>query len=214
MKKTAFLTVVLLAASCLLAENSSTMDFCPVDLNSLWTYSFFSKKENRQKDDIAARIVKTEKYGGLPCFVYEVPSRGMSYYGYRDETAVYLKAAKISLPVLGFITADIVFEPAAVVLKLPVKTGDSWRYEGTARVKALLFINIENKAWCDFKVLGAEKVDIGGKFITAYHLRCSASRSWNMEKPMTGDCWMADKLGLIRGETANSLLELKEYGIK
>jgi len=184
-------------------------NYCPIGLNLSWTYSFFSKKENRQKDDIPAVMQKTEKINGIECYVYNVPSKKMAYFITRDAAGVYIRSARVSLPVFSFINMDIDLDPPMCAGRFPLKDGDSWKYDGTAKVRMLVFINIEKKLSVKFIVSGREKVTANGVAFNAYHIHAVSSRRWQDDEPVTGDAWLAENTGVVRAETKNSLIELK-----
>jgi hypothetical protein len=182
-----------------------------MDKGGHWTYSFFSKKEGRAKDDITCRIGKNEMRGNVMCGAYEVPAKSMTFYDYTDGAGLHVKGAKVKLLIFGLINIDVIFKPDVLILKFPITTGDTWRYKGTASARTIGFINIETKITADFTIKGVEEVDVNGKTFTAYHLAAVANRGWNAEKPVTGDCWIVEDIGLVKGETANSRMELKTY---
>lgn len=182
----------------------------PMGLKYHWTYSLYSKKENKQKDDVHTYISKTEKHGNVLYYVYEVPSRGMRYHIKKQDDGVYVKAAKVNLPILGFIGVDIVFNPSVCVVKFPFSKGGAWKYDGTVHVQ-LLFIGIDKKIQAEFTQMGYEAVDVNGKTMTAYHMHGLVSRGWEVEKPLYGDYWLVPNTGVVKAETKNSRMELKSY---
>jgi hypothetical protein len=194
------------------AESMDTSGmFCPLNEGSRWKYSFFSKKEKHQKDDISIYVKNSEIFGGVLCKVYEIPSKSMCFYITSDAQGVYLKGAKINIPVLGFINVNIIFKPDALVFKFPIITGDAWSYKGSAVASTMFFISSGIKVDVDFIIAGIEEVKLGDRTVYAYHLYAVASRRWNQEKPIYGDCWFSENIGLVKGETMNSRIELKSY---
>jgi hypothetical protein len=198
-------------ASCFACAQTGDEKYCPLDAGQTWNYSFFSKKENLQKDDIQAYVDKSRMYHGILCRVYQSPSKSTTFYISIDKSGVYVRGATVKLPIVGFINVDIVFRPAGQVMKFPVKEGDTWHYQGIAAATTMAFINVETKISGDFTVMGLEEVDVNGKTMTAYHLTGIASRAWSVEKPIKGDCWMAENIGLVKGETVNSRIEMKAF---
>jgi len=75
----------------------------------------------------------------------------------------------------------------------------------------MFFISKEIKINVDFVIAGIEQVKVWDKTVTACHLYAAASRGWNAEKPAYGDCWFSENIGLVKGETINSRIELKSY---
>ena len=211
MKKPVILCVFVLAALCFTAAESGDERFCPLYAGQEWTYSFFSKRENVQKDDLHTYIKKNRMFRGTLCQVYESPSKALYLYLYSDTAGVYVKGATVSMPLLGFINIDIEFKPPAQGLKFPLRQGDKWHYEGIASATTCAFIQIDTKVSGDIGITGIEKVEAYGVTYTAWHISGSASRTWGAEKPIKGECWLVDGKGIIRGETANTRIELKEY---
>jgi hypothetical protein len=214
MKKIILFVVVILMSLSLYADESVQGDFCPIALNLHWTYGLFSKKENLQKEDLKTFIVKKETFDNSEYFVYEVPGKSMTLYGRMEKSGIILKNARVNLPVLGFIIVDVVFDPPVVLLKLPFKTGDSWHYEGKATARTMAFINLEQKIFADIYVVGEEKINFNGMNFDTFHVKGTVSRSWKTERPISGDCWIARDIGLVKGETLNTRLELKEFSGK
>ena len=204
----------MLAAAIAYPENPAFLggaNYSPLAKGQRWVYSLFKKKENKQKDDVQAFIIKTEKIDNVECLAYEIPSKGMAYFITKDPSGEFVRFARVSLPVLGFINLDITLDPPICALKLPLTAGDAWIYTGIARVKLLAFITVEKKLSIEFKLSGPESVETHGKIFTAYHLHAQVNRRWDEEKPINGDAWLAENTGVIRAETINSLMELKEY---
>jgi hypothetical protein len=111
MKITFLLIVLFFPVFCIFADDISPEKYCPLEIGRHWTYSFFSKKENIRKEDIDTYVKKSEEYGGMICQVYDIPEKHMRFYTTVNNTGVYLIAAKVNLPVLGFIDIDISFNP-------------------------------------------------------------------------------------------------------
>lgn len=193
------------------AGNDDPGIYCPIGLKQHWTYSLYSKKEKKQRDDLQAFVNKTELKDGVLYYDYEVPSRSVHYFVRKDSAGVYLKAAKINLPLLGFIGVDIIFDPPACLVKFPFVKGDAWSYDGRVRVRLLGFINIDKKVRAELMEMGKEAVDAGGRTMQAYHLHGMVSRKWETEKPVSGDYWLGENTGVVKGETENSRMELKAY---
>jgi hypothetical protein len=210
-KKTIFVLAALFFSFSFAAGDDESARYCPMDKGGHWTYSFFSKKEGRTKDDITCRIGKNEMLGNVLCSVYDIPSRSMTFYDYMDAAGLHVKGAKVRLLIFGLLNIDVLFKPDVLILKFPITTGDTWRYKGTASARTMAFINIDTKITADFTIKGVEAVDVNGKTFTAYHLAAVASRGWNAEKPVTGDGWIVEDIGLVKGETSNSRMELKTY---
>jgi hypothetical protein len=206
-----FFPVFLLLSGAALAAGTDWQPYCPIDKGQGWDYGFFSKKENKQKDNIRAFIKKTEKYDGSEYFVYEVPSERMYYYFSKDSTGIYVKAARICIPVLEFINLDISFNPPVCVLKFPFVKDESWTYDGIAHVRVFAFIDVKTKLIVLFKMHWREYLDIFGKKTPVFHLSAVSNRRWDKETPIAGEFWLAKYIGVVKAETNNSLLELKAY---
>jgi hypothetical protein len=214
MKKIVILILIFLIAFFVYAGNIEQDTYCPVALKQHWVYSFYSKKEKKQKDDIHTYVNKMEIYDGAAYYDYETPVRSMHYLVAKTDSGVFLKAAKLNLPVLGFIGVDVVFDPPAVVLKFPFKKGDTWSYDGTVHVRLLAFIDIDRKVSAEFTQMGQEEIVVSGRKIRAYHLRGHVSRKWDVDKPVSGDYWLGENTGIVKGETKNSRMELKTYTLE
>lgn len=210
MKKIIFILTAIFVPLCLMSADGGRENYCPLGINQNWVYSLFSKKDNVQKDDIHTFIKTIEKFDGTDCYFYEAPSKSIYVYFITGVTGIYAKAVRTNLPVLGFINVDIVFDPPGLLLKSEIKDGDKWRYEGKAVLKTLAIINIETKVSADIKMIGMENITVHGRKFKAYHAEATASRNWNDETPMKFDCWLVKNVGLVKGETKNSLLEIKE----
>ncbi len=206
-----FFPVFLLVSGAALAAGTDWQPYCPIEKGRDWNYGFFSKKENKQKNDIRAFIKKTGEYDGGEYFVYEVPSKQMYYYFSKDSTGIYVKAARICLPVLEFLNLDISFNPAVCVLKFPFVKDESWTYDGIAHVRVLALIDVRTKFTVLFKMHWREYLDIKGEKTPAFRLSAVSNRRWKKATPVSGDVWLAKYAGIVKAETKNSLLELKEY---
>jgi hypothetical protein len=210
-KQVFFLTVFVLALSAALTADTDWQPYCPIEKGLNWKYVFFSKKENKQKDDIRAFINKTEKYEGEEYFVYEIPSKQMYYYFSKDSTGIYVKAARICLPVLEFINLNISFYPSVCVLKFPFVKDESWTYDGIAHVGVFAFIDARVKFNALFTMHWREYLDINGEKTPAFRLSALSNRRWEKETPISGDIWLAKNCGVVKAETKSSLLEMKTY---
>jgi len=206
-----FFPVFLLVSGAVLAAGTDWQPYCPVEKGREWDYTFFSKKENKQKGGIRAFIKKTEKYDNGEYFVYEVPSEQMYYYFSKDSTGIYVKGARICLPVLEFLNLDISFDPAICVLRFPFVKDESWTYDGIAHVRVLAFIDVRTKFIVLFKMHWREYLDINGEKTPVFHLSALSNRRWDKETPISGEVWLAKYTGVVKTETNNSLLELKAY---
>jgi len=208
MGKTAlFLFTAIILAPLLCAQPGA--EYCPIDIGRNWTYSFFSKKENKQKPDVYVYIKKKGKYRGEEFTIYEVPSRGMRYFVKAAQDGVYMRAGQADIPVLSFINISMDFKPAPVILRYPIKNNESWRCEAVVGVRALGIINLEQKAWADFRVTGPAIIEANSRTYNAYRIEITISRSFNEDKPMKAECYMAEGVGLVKTSTLYSALELK-----
>lgn len=212
-RKTALIALLVVFTVAVIYAAGAQPDYCPLKAVRKWKYSYFSKKENKKKDDIETSVIKTEKLNGQEYADYEIPSRNMHLYGWADEKGVYLKAAKVSLPVLGFLSVDIEFDPPGTVLDYPVKKDKVWTYSGTAHARVLGFITIDQKVNAAFYYYGQETVEVNGVKMKAYHVKGMSSRRWEAETPVTGECWLVPEVGLVRAETVNSKLELINHTV-
>jgi hypothetical protein len=211
MKKTILFITLFFSSFCLFADDNGPAKYCPLETGQHWAYSFFSKKENVRKDDIHTYIQKSEEYGGMICQVYDIPAKNMRFYTTINNSGVYLIAAKVNLPVLGFIDIDIAFKPEVLLMKFPIVPAETWHYKGTAKARVAGVFSKRKRIQADFSIVGQETVEFNGGTVSAYHLRCTSSRSWGGELPIYGDCWMAENIGFIKGETKNSRLDLIKY---
>ena len=217
MKASVLIKKVMLTAAAVIfcfsftAAQESPADFCPLEPGLKWTYSLFNKKEAKKKGDVQAVVDKTEEYGGKLYSLYEVPSKGIKCFVRSDEQGVWVKAAQMNLPVLSFIYVTLELEKEANILVFPVREGEKWKYEGNVKVKALAIISIKAKITADIENKGIDEVAINGNTVPAYHISARVNRNLIDNNPMTGSCWMARDMGLVKAETKNSLLVLREF---
>lgn len=210
-KKLLMALLLLMPTGAVFAVVTDWAPYCPVKTPQGWEYKFTSKKENKQKDNIQAFMNRTENIEGIEYFVYEVPSRRMYYYLTKDPTGIYVKTARVCLPVLEFLNMNITFNPPVCVLKFPIVKGEEWRYDGLARVHIFAVIDIEKTLTVRFKMYGPEYLTVAGRKMRVFHLFALASRKWEEENPISGDAWFGKYLGVVRAETKNSLMELVGY---
>ncbi|PKL91114.1 MAG: hypothetical protein CVV21_09995 [Candidatus Goldiibacteriota bacterium HGW-Goldbacteria-1] len=209
MKRGFLIISVVLFFGAVFALEYSPKDYCPLEPGSKWTYGLFNKKENKQRADVQASVNKPEKYGKLEYSLYEVPSRGIRCFVRADDEGIWVKAAQMNLPVLSFIYVTLELENEANILAVPIQAGKKWRYEGNVKVKTLLIINIKAKVIVDMENKGLEEVSVNGNTVNAYHISARVNRNLVDNNPMTGSCWMANGIGLVKAETANSRLTIK-----
>lgn len=208
MKKASFLLLFCFISIYIFSVSDDSDIYCPAGPGYNWVYSLYSKKEKIQKSDAHTDIKKTETSGGVQYYDYQTDVRNACFIARKDDAGVYFKAVKLDFPVFGFINVDIIFDPVVCFVKFPLKQGNIWTYDGTVSVSTLAFINIKQKIKVDFVQLGMETVDVSGRTVAAYRLHALSSRSWDMEKPVYIDYWMAENAGFVKGETINSRMEL------
>ncbi|MBN2755103.1 MAG: hypothetical protein JXR81_09640 [Candidatus Goldbacteria bacterium] len=210
MKKIMVVISVVMFFGAVMAAESSPKDYCPLEPGLKWTYGLYNKKDKIQRPDVQALIDKAEKYGKQEYALYEVPSRGIKCFVRADDEGIWVKAAQMNLPVLSFIYVTLELEKEANILVFPVQQGQKWNYEGNVRVKALAIISIKAKVMVEMENKGIEEVLAGGNTVSAYHISARVNRNLVDNNPMTGSCWMARGLGLVKAETKNSMLALHE----
>ena len=191
------------------AAAAAGFEYCPVSDGLCWKYGYFSKKENKKKKDITCRISGTEKYRGKRCYLYEVPCKGMTYFISAEENGVYIRGAKVSLPVFNFVQLDIALDPPVCGIRHPLIKGSKWKYSGVAHVEFLAFFSVDVKLGAEFTATGPEAVNIKGKKINAQKIHITVSRSWAEEKPLYADGWFGKGDGVIMAKTKNSLIKIK-----
>jgi hypothetical protein len=98
-----------------------------------------------------------------------------------------------------------------LLIKFPIIQSETWHYKGIAKARFAGVFSKRKSIQADFAVTGQDTVEFNGATVNAYHLKCTSSRSWGGELPINGVCWMAENIGLIKGETKNSKLELIKY---
>jgi hypothetical protein len=204
--------VLLLAAVCGIFYGATELEegeYRALKVTHKWSYSYFSKKEQKQKDDIITCINRKLKYEKTEYYDFEVPAKSMQFLVRPESGGIYLKAAKMNI--LSFIGVDIVFDPPVCFIKFPFVKGETWVYEGSAHVRLLAVLDLEEKLRAEFLQSGPEVIDINGKSAMAYHLSGTVNRRWDTKKPVSGHYWIAMDTGFVKGETENSLVWLKRY---
>jgi len=209
MKKAVLIIAAVMLFGLVMAAEEIPKDYCPLEPGLKWTYGLFNKKENKQRTDVLACVNKLEKYGKIEYALYEVPSRGIRCFVRADDEGIWVKAAQMNLPVLSFIYVTLELEKEANILEAPIQAGKKWRYEGNVKVKALAVITIKAKVIVEMENKGLEEVVVNGNTVNAYHISARVNRNLVDNNPMTGSCWMAQGIGLVKAETANSRLLIK-----
>jgi hypothetical protein len=187
--------------------------YCPILQNARWVYTVHHKKNLDPPYDRTAEITGNELYDGLDYFSYYSPDSDAKYLIRKDDSGLYIKAARYAVPFLSFFHFDIIFDPPVYAIKFPMTKGDTWHYEGIASIKALGIFNFPTKVWAKCTHMGIEVIEAAGRTMPAYKLYAELNRD-GMDKTFKASFWFGEGVGLAGYESENNLLTLKSFEIK
>lgn len=106
---------------------SDTDDYFPLQLDNQWSYEITI---NNRKATSELRVSQQQTINGQNCMVVEKVFNGVA-----QQKEYYLVADNGVFTVMrSIVKSDFVFNPYQILLKYPVKIGDSWSQEGTMTI--------------------------------------------------------------------------------
>ncbi len=174
-------------------------DYYPTDLGGQW---LFKITENHSAKEASVVCDKTGKVNGLDCLHLKSSDSRLSYWVQKKDDGVYI--VQTCRSVLGLADLEISFDPPIPILKFPMKSGDSWQYDGWGRTfitSKKLHVSYQNK--------GLKTIRLNQKSIRVFEV---VSR-YQVDKDPAQEqvSWYAKGLGFVGSRSKDCELSLEKF---
>jgi len=188
------------------------LDYSPTDMNSLWRYKWYEKKNPSNVMEFRAHIEYKQEIGGKTYYCYYSPANNLKNVTRITEDGAFIRTIKYPMPVLGFIYVDVDLNPEMQFIKCPLKVGDKWEQASTGTVKFLGIFNITRNARAKFEVIGRDTINIGGKQVEIYKLKTEIDDGSGTFKK--SEQWFGKGVGYVMEDNEYYNLMLEDYSIE
>lgn len=197
----AFALITLTATGAFALTKKLVPNHFPLKVGNWWKY-----KNMKRGFEFTIKVVGKEKVNGVECYKVETiagNNKPMIYQWYSN------KGGKIQVLKSKFMMNNKVknYDPPKLILHNPLKTGDSWKWEG----KGMMGVDIKEKK----KVGKTEKVKVPAGTFSATAVQSNTIQG-GQESKITR--WYADHVGMVKAhtktKTVDSSIVLVDYKVK